>query len=68
MSFMMFGEIQVTYYNKRGVDLFGVLPSRYELKYKHNGVIEKFEGSTLPETIAVQIRKLDVESINAFFD
>ncbi|GMH82015.1 hypothetical protein TrVE_jg188 [Triparma verrucosa] len=66
-TFKLFGEIEVTYHNEEGKDLMGVQPKRYEVNYKWHDGADVVESGHLPEYIAEQVRRLDVESIDAWF-
>jgi len=70
LSFKLFGEITVVYHNKSGKNLLGGLPSRYEveLKDRAGGGIEFVVGGVIGGELATKIRKVDVVSIDAYFD
>ena len=67
LSFKMFGETTVTYHNKEGGDLLGEAPKSYKIKFRLSDREEVVEGGSIPEHIAIQVRKLDVSTIDAYF-
>ena len=67
VTFKLFGEITVTYHNEEGKDLLGEKPKKYVINYKWHDGADVIESGHLPEYIADQVRRLDVESIDAWF-
>lgn len=66
VSFKLFASVPVTYHNKGGIDRFGENPSKY-LVTMPDGSVLTFESPTIPTETAVEIRKMKVQSIDAYF-
>lgn len=67
LNFNLFSTIRVTYVNTKKVDLFDMLPTKYEVTFL-DGTVSVITGGTVPTEIAIRIRKVvDVKSIVAYF-
>ena len=67
VSFKLFSSIPVTYHNTLGKDLFNVLPKSY-IVTMDDGSTAEVDGASIPNELAIQIRKmLGVESMDVFF-
>lgn len=67
LSFKLFAEIEVTYYNSEWINLYDVVPKSYIIKYK-DGTSVNVEGSIIGPDDAKAIRRVyAVDSIDVFF-
>jgi hypothetical protein len=67
VSFNLFSTIRVTYINTQKIDLFNVLPTKYEINFV-DGSMETVDGAAIPTKLATRIRKVvDTKSIVAYF-
>lgn len=66
VSFKLFGKVPITYHNPDGSNLYGVSPKKYTIIMK-DGSITKIDGEFVSSKLALQIRKTNVLSIDAFF-
>ena len=68
LSFNLFGQTNVTYYNRRRTDLYRVLPTRYEIGML-DGSIHVVDGPTIPSLLADKVRRtVFMNYINVFFE
>merc|ERR1711935_1322542 len=66
VSFKLFGKVPITYHNPDGSNLYGIPPKKYTIIMK-DGSITKIDGEFVSSKLALQIRKTNVLSIDAFF-
>ena len=66
ISFKLFGEIEVTYHNEGGGDVFRQEPLKYEIETKE-GEKTVVDGGTVGEALAIEIRKVEIKSIECWF-
>ena len=68
VSYNLFAQTNVTYYNRRRADLMRIAPSGYEIGMR-DGSIHNVVGPTIPTVLADKIRRvIFVNYINVFFD
>ena len=67
ISFKLFSSINVHYYNKNKVDIWGVPPKRYRVGLRDGSVFD-FNQTFIPTTMAQKIRRIVfVDFIEAHF-
>jgi len=67
VSFKLFGNIDVRYFNERGGDLFRVPPYKYVVGYRDGSTFE-VDGAVIPFGLAERIRRVVfVASIDVYF-
>ena len=67
ISFKLFSSINVHYYNKNGIDIWGVPPNRYRIGLRDGSVFE-YNQTFIPTELAQKIRRVVfVDYIEAYF-
>jgi hypothetical protein len=66
VSFKLFASVVVTYHNPGGVSRYGESPVKYIVTMPDDTVVT-FDSPTIPEEMAIIIRRMKVKTIDAYF-
>jgi hypothetical protein len=67
VEFKLFTSIQVIYFSREPIDIFGTNPKTYEIGLRDGSLI-RVDGPTVPNNLAIMIRRVVlIDCIHAYF-